>query len=238
MIYSSPGKRILAALIDGIVVSVLSVWMAIFGWYFGVFFGAFFAEGAYTILMMGSPWHATLGQRLLNMKVVDSYGNGIDYGRATLRYLSSLVSRATVGVGYFIGLFNGSYQTLHDIMVHSYVVDDGPVSAAAGNRAAGAIIGISGEKAGMRFALRGNGVMIGRDPAVCQLVMRKSNGISKLHCYVSYNPASRMYIISDRGSRYGTYTERGERITPDKSIALKSGERFYLGSRNNMFEVS
>ncbi|MBQ7096672.1 MAG: RDD family protein [Clostridia bacterium] len=237
MNYTTPGKRILAAIIDFFAISLLSAFAFAFGDLIGVFVGGFFVEAAYMVLMMGSPWHATLGQKALNMQVVDEYGNGIDYGKATVRYFGSLVSAILIGIGFLVGLFDERYQTLHDKMAGTYVVDASPLAYSAGGSGGGAVIGVSGEKAGMKFALSGNGVMIGRESAACHIVMKKSAGVSRIHCFVSYNPASRMYIISDRGSKYGTFTERGERITPQKSVALKSGERFYLGSPNNMFEV-
>ena len=101
----------------------------------------------------------------------------------------------------------------------------------------GKVTGIVGEKAGMTFLIANTGTMIGRDSAVCQIIMRKSAGVSRLHCYITYNNANGTYVISDRNSTYGTFTENGRKIMPGTSVALRRGERFYLGSPQNMFEV-
>lgn len=101
----------------------------------------------------------------------------------------------------------------------------------------GKVTGISGEKAGMSFLIANTGTMIGRDPTVCHIIMRKSAGVSRIHCFITYNNANGTYVISDRNSTYGTFTESGQKIMPGNSIALKHGERFYLGSPQNMFEV-
>ena len=54
---------------------------------------------------------------------------------------------------------------------------------------------------------------------------------------MALNTLSNMFILSDRNSKYGTFTEKGVRVTPNKSVALRSGERFYLGNKDTMFEV-
>lgn len=239
MNYASIGKRLLAALIDSLVVGAIGT--VIFPYsIFMVISSSLAITVIYEILTMGSSWHATLGQKALNIQVVDQYGNGIDYTKAAGRAFAALLSDAILGIGYIVGLFDSSYQTLHDKIAGTYVVEAYPSvspSAPPASGGTGSIIGISGEKAGMRFPVYGNGIMIGRDTAVCQVIMKNSSGVSRLHCLVSYNPASGMYIVTDRNSTYGTFTENGERITPSKSIALKRGERFYLGSRSNMFEL-
>lgn len=246
MNYATLDKRIFAALIDGLIISVLPTAALPLGGIAGMVFATMFGGVLYTVLMQGGSWHATLGQKAFNLCVVDEYGNGIDYAKALLRYLGSVLSVMIMYIGYLLALGSPEKQTLHDKLAGTFVVDTSvsyarPVAhatpAAAPVRTAGCIVGISGEKAGMSFPIHGNGIMMGRDGAVCQIVLAKSAGVSKCHCLVSYNPQSRLYIISDRNSTYGTYSESGVRITAGRSLALKSGERFYLGDKNNLFEV-
>jgi len=45
-------------------------------------------------------------------------------------------------------------------------------------------------------------------------------------------------ILEDCGSMNGTYLENGERLRSGESRVLSSNGRFYLGSRNNMFQVT
>lgn len=54
------------------------------------------------------------------------------------------------------------------------------------------IYGIKGEYAGAEAAV-GNGIVIGRDPAACQLVLNKDK-VSRRHCKIAYNPANNTYV--------------------------------------------
>jgi hypothetical protein len=192
----------------------------------------------YYTLMEGSELHATIGKKMMGMQVVDETGSGIDYGKAAVRALTRYLSGMLFGIGYLIALFSENRQALHDKLAGTYVVDSENVPFGLADTSGAAIIGVTGEVAGMRFPLHGNGAMIGRDAISCQIVLHKSRGISRLHCFISYNPKSGMYILSDRNSKYGTFTGRGMRVTARKSIALKKGERFYLASKDAMFEVA
>lgn len=237
MNYTSFGKRLGAFLIDAIITGFVGgVLTALTGSWYASFVSAF-VGAAYYIFCEGGPWHATLGKKALGITVVDQNGVGIDYGKAAVRYLGRILSGLLLGIGYLIALFSNERQTLHDKLANTYVVDGSFEDVSAGSSGGRAIVGVTGEAAGVSYPVTGNGLMIGRDPSVCQVVLAKSSGISRLHCFVSYNPASGMYILSDRNSTYGTYTQTGIRVTPEKSVALKSGERFYLGNTNNLFEV-
>jgi hypothetical protein len=100
------------------------------------------------------------------------------------------------------------------------------------------LICISGEFCGRAFSVDFNGTILGRDNVACQIVFSPSTlGISRHHCHVKFNPQTGMFVINDLGSTYGTYKSDGTRIISGQPIALRSGERFYLGSQNNTFEV-
>lgn len=235
MSYSSLGKRFCAAIIDGLICGAIgSAFVMLTGlWPTG--FLSLVMGAAYFILCEGGEWHATLGKKLMNIMVINNNGQGIDYKTATIRYLGRILSGITMGIGFVFALFNDDRQCLHDKLADTYVVDGATESSGfSGGRS---IVGVTGEIAGKRFPITGNGIMIGRDPAVCQVVLKKSSGISRIHCFVSYNPQSGMFIVSDRNSSYGTFTLNGMRVTANKSVALKKGERFYLATANTMFEV-
>ncbi len=257
MKYANIGRRIVGALIDGLVLGI-GGWL-IRGFYALIVYGSFFGGGyagligwialsgvtsmlvfigtvLYTVLMMGGEHHATLGQMAMGLSVVDANGNGIGYAKAFGRYFASFLS-SILGIGYFLALFSDKGQTLHDTIAGTYVVEGVPQTVGGFGGAKGRVIGVRGEKAGMSFPVTGNGLMMGRDAAACQIVMKNSQGVSRIHCFVSYNPDSGMYIVSDRGSTYGTFTDAGVKITSSRSVALRPGERFYLGDRQNMFEV-
>lgn len=100
------------------------------------------------------------------------------------------------------------------------------------------IIGIAGKYAGKSVVINsGDSVMFGRDEVTCRILFSESTkGISRHHCVVRYLPQTNMFLINDIGSTYGTFLIDGTKIGPTPT-AIKPGERFYLGSQSNMFEV-
>jgi len=99
--------------------------------------------------------------------------------------------------------------------------------------------GISGTHAGMEFPLSQDAVTMGRDPRSSQIVFQASdNLVSKRHCTVRYDRQAGGVILEDCGSMNGTFLENGERLKSGESRLLSPNGRFYLGSRNNMFQVN
>ena len=249
MVYANFGKRLLAYLIDVLMLNVLCGMIIIFYGYY-VYMAVFWVAGAlYYILFEGSSWHATLGKRAMGISVVDGSGNGIEYGTAAVRYLGRILSSLTVFVGYLMAAFTENSQALHDKVAGTFVIDGSPVpgryqtgAGQAGNFSGGQsgrqMVGISGEFAGRAAAVSPAGTMIGRDPVACQIALSASApGVSRHHCQVDYNPQTRMFILNDLGSTYGTYLLNGTRLKSGQPAALKSGERFCVGSKANIFEV-
>jgi len=98
--------------------------------------------------------------------------------------------------------------------------------------------GLSGVHAGLEFSISPEAVVLGRDPSVSQIVFEPGDGIvSKRHCSLRYDPASRSIFIDDLGSTNGTFLENGERLQPGTGRSLPANSRFYLGNREHMFEV-
>jgi hypothetical protein len=84
----------------------------------------------------------------------------------------------------------------------------------------------------------GNGIVIGRDSVSCQVVLPANHAnVSRTHCVVTYNPSSGMFVINDRKSSYGTFLANGTKIPYNQPTALRSGDRFYVATPDNMFEV-
>lgn len=85
------------------------------------------------------------------------------------------------------------------------------------------------------FKVRGR-VLMGRDPAQCQIVYPKDTaGISSVHCEIRFEAGSLLLI--DKKSSYGTFLENGTRLTPDQPTPIQRGEGFYLASPKNQFKV-
>lgn len=98
--------------------------------------------------------------------------------------------------------------------------------------------GISGYFVGQTIELDQNYLTIGRDALQCQLVYPSSTEeISRRHCTLNFNSISQTFTIEDYSSN-GTFLQSGERIPQGKVIQLRAGDRFYLSSKENMFEVN
>ncbi len=83
------------------------------------------------------------------------------------------------------------------------------------------------------------GIIIGRDGASCDFSFPESTqGISRNHCKVAFNPQTQMFVLYDLGSSYGTFLAGGARVAQGQPVALHSGDAFYLASRANTFQVS
>ena len=80
----------------------------------------------YTAGLISSSLQATLGKKILGLKVVDLNGNRISFGKATGRFLASILSGLILGIGYLMVAFNPKKQGLHDQIAGTYVVKNTP----------------------------------------------------------------------------------------------------------------
>ena len=85
--------------------------------------------------------------------------------------------------------------------------------------------GVTGKYSGQSFDLLKGKVVIGRDPATCNIVFDKNTpGISGRHCQVVYDPNEDCFIITDLGSSYGTFLGNGKKLTANMAgYCLKNG---------------
>src|SRR5437868_8085846 len=74
---AKPGQRVLAGVIDICIVQALILLIIFFTWGLGVpiEFGFPLANAIYGGVMMSTMWQATVGKKLLGLKVVDVNGN-------------------------------------------------------------------------------------------------------------------------------------------------------------------
>ncbi len=96
---------------------VVSSWMTnwlplIFGW-------------LYWTLAESSLWQATLGKRLLKLKVVNIEGSRISWAQSNKRFFSKLLSALPLFGGYMMIAFTAKKQGLHDKLAGTYVVKNG-----------------------------------------------------------------------------------------------------------------
>ena len=102
----------------------------------------------------------------------------------------------------------------------------------------GYLLGITGGYAGAVIALDGQTLFLGRDAQRCQIVFDESETtISRVHCSVRYDDANDCFTLENYSGN-GTYLMRGGRLEDGDAADLRSGDRFYLVDKSNLFAVS
>jgi len=80
------------------------------------------AAWLYYAIMESSAYQATLGKKLMGIKVTDLQGARIGFGRATGRYFGKILSALIFMVGYLMAAFSEKKQALHDMISGCLVV--------------------------------------------------------------------------------------------------------------------
>ena len=134
--------RVVAAIIDGLVVSVISSLVAgiiaivvvasdeanqdvVTG--IGVFVGILAVvcfNWLYEALMTSSPRGATYGKRAIGARVVRGDGTQLSFGRATARYLAKTVITPLLplGIGYMLAGWTQGKRAIHDMIADTLVI--------------------------------------------------------------------------------------------------------------------
>lgn len=121
--HASIWKRFWAFVIDVIVFAVLFWALAQLIDNFTVSLLLLVLIWLYYALMESSPWQASLGKRIMGLKVVDKRGRRLTFGKATKRLLSRLITNFTFYFGFFSAAFDKQNKTLHDRLSKSLVVE-------------------------------------------------------------------------------------------------------------------
>jgi uncharacterized RDD family membrane protein YckC len=108
--YASFGERVLARIIDGVIIAVPSIFMP------------FIAPWLYFAIQEGGENGATIGKRIMGIRVVSTDGKRINFGTGTGRFFANFINLFTGGIGYLLMLFNAKNQCLHDMMTSTVVV--------------------------------------------------------------------------------------------------------------------
>jgi uncharacterized RDD family membrane protein YckC len=142
-IYAGFWMRFAAAIIDGIILGMLSsiINMAmglelpilryhgnpfpIVALFEMLMMGSTFGmavEWLYHALMESSRYQGSLGKMALGIVVTDMSGQRITFGRATGRYFGKIISKLTIYIGYMMAGWTDQKQALHDIMAGCLVI--------------------------------------------------------------------------------------------------------------------
>ncbi|MEP6769789.1 MAG: RDD family protein [Acidobacteriota bacterium] len=76
----------------------------------------------YSALSESSSAQATLGKRVLRLRVTDTLGRRISFSRATARTLGKILSSLTLCIGFAMAGFTRRRQALHDLMAETVVL--------------------------------------------------------------------------------------------------------------------
>jgi len=136
--YASFGRRFIAYLLDSLFIAtatfVVSTLIAKqIDWakigpeallaYLWLLFGFYFtATLGYFTLMTAGKSGATIGKRLLGIKVTLADGSEVPYGRALARTIGYHISTLFLYIGFLIALIDKRHQTFHDKIVNTVVV--------------------------------------------------------------------------------------------------------------------
>jgi uncharacterized RDD family membrane protein YckC len=76
----------------------------------------------YSVVLMTSGMQATLGQKVVGIKIVKDNGERIGYGAAIGRNLMSIFSSLFLKIGYAIAVVRKDNKTLHDLVAGTIVI--------------------------------------------------------------------------------------------------------------------
>ncbi len=116
--FSSYSRRLLAALIDAVVL-IVPAWL---GSRILPYVGPVLVGLLYGALFESSTGRATIGKHLCGIQVTDLSGRRITFRAAFVRQLVKLASSALCFIPYFVALFTARRQALHDLIAESVVV--------------------------------------------------------------------------------------------------------------------
>jgi uncharacterized RDD family membrane protein YckC len=128
--YVGFGIRFVAYLIDGFILGIIRWIVALFfgfgsmgfGWDL-IWFGSLFSF-IYFVLMESSANQASIGKQLMRIKVVDENGQRMDLSKSIIRNLMKMVSAAILLIGFIMVIFDERKRALHDMVAHTFVVEN------------------------------------------------------------------------------------------------------------------
>ena len=83
------------------------------------------ASWVYFAGLESSVWQATVGKKMLGMKVTDTSGEQIDFIKATIRYFAKIISSFILMIGFIMVAFTEKKQGLHDFIAGNLVENIG-----------------------------------------------------------------------------------------------------------------
>jgi uncharacterized RDD family membrane protein YckC len=121
---ASFGRRLVAAIIDGILLGIVAAIFYAFSRTLG-YVVQILLTVAYLTYFEGSASGQTVGKKAMGIRVIDfRSGGSIGYGRAFIRWIGRYVSAIACLLGYFWMLWDKEKQTWHDKFANDVVVPE------------------------------------------------------------------------------------------------------------------
>jgi uncharacterized RDD family membrane protein YckC len=80
-----------------------------------------FFPGIYFTLLESGTWQATVGKKLVGIRVANGEGNRITFFAATLRYFSKALSLVSL-IGFLLAGITRQKRALHDLLANTFVI--------------------------------------------------------------------------------------------------------------------
>ena len=111
--------RVLAGLIDNIILAIISVALSFIVPFIGVFI-----YWLYFAILQSSGKRSTLGMRVCDIKIHDEHFNKLGFWRLTGRYFATGLSGIILLIGFFMIAFTKRKQGLHDLVARTIHTKD------------------------------------------------------------------------------------------------------------------
>jgi uncharacterized RDD family membrane protein YckC len=136
--YAGISKRLCAFLLDGFFICLLiepMLFLVEFFWYtpFSIsrmseeilidFLARSMGSWLYFAMLESSHWQATIGKRIMGIKVTTLEGGRIAFFQGLGRFMGKIASVSFCFLGLFIQPFTAKKQALHDLLAETLVVD-------------------------------------------------------------------------------------------------------------------
>ncbi|ACC97735.1 RDD domain containing protein [Elusimicrobium minutum Pei191] len=138
MAYSAFWRRLVAYIIDGIIIGLIDTIISFVLGFVAAITGSQALITIATLLSLiiglavfiayfayqeSSEDQATIGKKAMGIKVVDMNGNRIPLKTAAIRSASKILSAAIIYIGFIMAAFTQQKQALHDIIAKTLVID-------------------------------------------------------------------------------------------------------------------
>jgi uncharacterized RDD family membrane protein YckC len=190
LIYASANDRFYSYIIDTVIFIAIGYFVPQLRQpvYLPLFIASYWLYQAVLISQLGG----TFGQFAVGIRVTTEEGEPVSFFRATLRFLASLLTALTGGIGNLMALGGTKHQTLHDIISRCVLIEDNGQRVETHSAANGSVVAF------LTFLVLGAGIY------AWQLKKFDTNDLSGSRQVIGsqYYASSKAYGASDLDALY------------------------------------